>query len=162
MTDPAPLSPFKLTPQRILILVLGVLALVMIIGAIGVLGSCVYLWFAMGDSPSVAAVLVGGTLLGVSSGLVMPAFIATTLLGVPSDQHSVGSSINFMAQRTGATLGTALAITFVAESVGSEGLHDALLVGAIGTAACLGLAFVVGRPAPTGTAPLVGEAAVSS
>lgn len=34
MTDPAPLSPFKLTPQRILILVLGVLALVMIIGAI--------------------------------------------------------------------------------------------------------------------------------
>ena len=34
MTDPAPLKPFKLTPPRILILVLGVLALVMIIGAI--------------------------------------------------------------------------------------------------------------------------------
>jgi hypothetical protein len=34
MTDPAPLSPFKLTPPRILILGLGVLALVMIIGAI--------------------------------------------------------------------------------------------------------------------------------
>lgn len=34
MSDPAPLSPFKLTPPRILILVLGVLALVMIIGAI--------------------------------------------------------------------------------------------------------------------------------
>jgi hypothetical protein len=34
MTDPAPPGPFKLTPPRILILVLGVLALVMIIGAI--------------------------------------------------------------------------------------------------------------------------------
>jgi hypothetical protein len=34
MSDPAPLSPFKLTPPRILILVLGALALVMIIGAI--------------------------------------------------------------------------------------------------------------------------------
>jgi len=34
MSDPAPLSPFKLTPPRILILVLGVLALMMIIGAI--------------------------------------------------------------------------------------------------------------------------------
>jgi hypothetical protein len=34
MTDPAPLSPFKLTPPRILILVLGVLAIVMIAGAL--------------------------------------------------------------------------------------------------------------------------------
>jgi hypothetical protein len=34
MSDPAPLSPFELTPPRILILVLGVLALVMILGAI--------------------------------------------------------------------------------------------------------------------------------
>ena len=34
MTDQKPLSPFALTPPRILILVLGVLALVMIIGAI--------------------------------------------------------------------------------------------------------------------------------
>ena len=34
MTDPAPLRPFKLTPPRILILVLGVLAVVMIIGAL--------------------------------------------------------------------------------------------------------------------------------
>ena len=34
MADPTPLSPFALTPARILILALGVLALVMIIGAI--------------------------------------------------------------------------------------------------------------------------------
>ena len=34
MADPKPLSPFTLTPPRILILVLGVLALVMIVGAI--------------------------------------------------------------------------------------------------------------------------------
>ena len=34
MTDQKPLGPFTLTPPRITILVLGVLALVMIIGAI--------------------------------------------------------------------------------------------------------------------------------
>jgi hypothetical protein len=34
MTTEPPISPFKLTPQRILILVLGVLAIVFIIGGI--------------------------------------------------------------------------------------------------------------------------------
>ena len=34
MTDQPPLSPFKLTGPRILILVLGVLAVVMIVGAL--------------------------------------------------------------------------------------------------------------------------------
>jgi|GEM_PF-4753608 len=34
MTDQPPLSPWKLTPPRILILVLGILALLMIAGAL--------------------------------------------------------------------------------------------------------------------------------
>lgn len=34
MADPKPLGPFTLTPPRILILVLGVVAIVMIVGAI--------------------------------------------------------------------------------------------------------------------------------
>jgi hypothetical protein len=34
MTDQQPLSPWKLTPPRILILVLGILALFMIVGAL--------------------------------------------------------------------------------------------------------------------------------
>jgi hypothetical protein len=118
----------------------------MIAGTIGVLGSCAFLWFAVGDDPSLAVVLVGGSMLGVASGLVTPAFISTTLLGVPSDQHSVGSSINFMAQRTSATLGTALAITFVAGAAGMSGLHQSLLVGVVGTVAGLGLTFLLHRP----------------
>jgi MFS family permease len=118
----------------------------MLTGTVGMLGSCVYLWFAIGDEPSLGAVLIGGTLLGITSGLVMPAFIATTLLGVPSDQHSVGSSINFMAQRTSATLGTALAITFLAGAAGSTGLHHSILVGVICTIGGLVLVFVLDRP----------------
>jgi EmrB/QacA subfamily drug resistance transporter len=120
----------------------------MVFGALGVLGSCGFLWFAMGDEPSLGAVVLGGTFLGVSSGLVTPAFISTTLLGVPADQHSVGSSINLMAQRTSATLGTALAITFLAGAVGSTGLHHAIVVGIVGTAVGLGLTFLLERPAP--------------
>jgi MFS family permease len=118
----------------------------MLSGTIGMIGSCVYLWFAIGDEPSLTAVLVGGTLLGVTSGLVMPAFIATTLLGVRADQHSVGSSINFMAQRTSATLGTALAITFIAGATGSTGLRNSILVGAATTAGALVLTFLLDRP----------------
>jgi EmrB/QacA subfamily drug resistance transporter len=118
----------------------------MIAGALGVIASCVFLWFAVGDDPSLAVVIVGGSMLGIASGLVTPAFISTTLLGVPADQHSVGSSINFMAQRTSATLGTALAITFIAGAAGTAGLHHSLLVGVVGTAAGLFLTFLLHRP----------------
>jgi len=118
----------------------------MITGALGVIAGCVYLWFAMGDTPSLAVVLFGGSLLGIASGLVMPAFISTTLFGVPANQHSVGSSINFMAQRTSATLGSALAITFVAGSVGSQGLHDAIIVGVVGAIGAIVLTFMLDRP----------------
>lgn len=111
----------------------------MLTGTVGVLVSCAYLWFAMGTEPSLTAVLVGGILLGTTSGLVMPAFIATTLIGVPTDQHSVGSAINFMAQRTSATLGTALAITFIAGATGSAGLHHSIAVGAL----CAAVSFVL-------------------
>jgi MFS family permease len=118
----------------------------MVTGTIGVLASCAFLWMAMGDEPSMTAVLVGGTLLGITSGLVMPAFIATTLLGVPADQHSIGSSINFMAQRTSATLGSALAITFIAGATGATGLRQSIVVGAVGAAGAFGLIFLLERP----------------
>ncbi len=118
----------------------------MIAGSVGVLISLAVVWATMGDEPSLAAVLIGGTLLGTSSGLVLPAFIATSLLGVPSDQHAVGSSINFMAQRTSATLGSALAITFIASAAGTAGLHHSTLVGAVGALGALVLTFLLHRP----------------
>jgi MFS family permease len=134
----------------------------MLAGALGVIASCGFLWVAMGDDPSLAAVLVGGSMLGITSGLVMPAFIATTLLGVPSDQHSVGSSINFMAQRTSATLGTALAITFIAGSAGAAGLHDALVVGVVATSVTFGLTFLLDQRARVGGAATVAEPVTSA
>lgn len=118
----------------------------MLSGSVGMIASCVFLWVALGDTESLAMVLIGGTALGITSGLVMPAFIATTLLGVPSDQHSVGSSINFMAQRTSATLGTALAITFIAGSTGSGGLHRSLVVGVVGTVVAFALTYALYPP----------------
>jgi EmrB/QacA subfamily drug resistance transporter len=136
----------------------------MLTGSVGVIVSCAFLWSAMGDEPSLLVVLVGGSLLGITSGLVMPAFIATTLLGIPPDQHSVGSSINFMAQRTSATLGTALAITFIAGSTGSAGLHQSVVVGAIATAVTFGLTFLLDQRATVtdDASVTVGDAAVSS
>ena len=116
------------------------------VGSLGVVGSCVFLWLAMGDEPSLWTVLVGGALLGLFSGLVFPAYIATTLLGVRADQHSVASAINFMVQRTSATLGTALAITFIAGARASTGLHQALVVCAVGSTVGFALGFLVRRP----------------
>ncbi len=121
-------------------------------GACGVFASSVFLLLAMGDEPSLTVVLVGGSLLGLFSGLVFPAYIATTLFGVPPDQHSVGSAINFMAQRTSATLGTALAITFIAGASGSAGLRHSLVVCAVGSVMGFALGSAVGRPS-AGTDP---------
>jgi MFS family permease len=125
----------------------------MIAGSLGVLASCTFLWFSMGDEESLAVVLVGGVLLGVASGLVAPAFISTTLLGVPADQHSVGSSLNFMAQRTSATLGTALAITFIAGATGSQGLHQSIAVSAVAAAVGIPLGLIVRRRASALSSP---------
>jgi hypothetical protein len=50
-----------------------------------------------------------------------------------------------MIQRTGTTIGTALAITFLAGSVGTRGLHQTLIVTMIGCAVCFCLGFWVRR-----------------
>ena len=52
-----------------------------------------------------------------------------------------------MTQRTSATLGTALAITFIAGAGGSAGLHNSIVVCAVGSAVGFGLGFLVQRPA---------------
>jgi MFS family permease len=118
----------------------------MISGALGVFGGCLFLWIAMGDTPSLPTVLIGGSVLGIASGLVMPSLIATMMLGVPAEEHSVGSSLNFMVQRTIATLGSALAITFVAGATGSAPLHQAATIGMVGSASILVLTYGLYRP----------------
>ncbi len=131
----------------------------LVLGTLGVMASCTYLWFGMGDQATLTAVLIGGSCLGVSSGLVTPAFISTTMLGVPADQHSVGSSINFMAQRTSATLGTALAITFLVGAAGAAGLHRTIVLALVGSAGGLLLtAGIARRATETSSAMTSGDA----
>jgi EmrB/QacA subfamily drug resistance transporter len=117
-----------------------------LIGSLGTIGTSIFLWFAMQGEPALwTAVVPGCVLLGLSTGLVFPSYIATTLLDVPVERHAVGSSINFMIQRTGTTFGTALAITFLAGSVGTRGLHQTLIVTMLGCAVCFCLGFWVRR-----------------
>jgi EmrB/QacA subfamily drug resistance transporter len=115
-------------------------------GSVGMVLTCAFFWFAVGDDPALWSVIVPGcVVLGMSSGLVFPSYIATTLLGVPAERHAVGSSINFMSQRTGTTFGTALAITFIAGSTGRDGLHQTILLTVVGCAICFVLALTM-RP----------------
>jgi EmrB/QacA subfamily drug resistance transporter len=115
-------------------------------GCIGMVLTCVFFWFAMDEEPALWSVVVPGCIvLGMSSGLVFPSYIATTLLGVPAERHAVGSSVNFMSQRTGTTFGTALAITFIAGTTGSEGLHQTIVLTIAGCAICFALALAM-RP----------------
>ena len=119
-------------------------------GSLGMIATSVFFWFAVGDEPALwTAIVPGCTLLGLASGLVFPSYIATTLLDVPVERHSVGSSINFMVQRTGTTFGVALAITFIAASVGTQGLHKSLVVTILGCTVCFALGFLVRRSVPT-------------
>ena len=117
-----------------------------LVGAMGMIAVSLFFWFAMGDEPALWTVMVPGTAaLGMASGLVFPSYIATTLLDVPVERHAVASSISFMIQRIGTTFGTALAITFIAGSVGVRPLHQTLLVTMGGCVVCFLLGFFVHR-----------------
>ncbi len=125
-----------------------------IASAVGQLGSFVYLWFAIGAEPSLAAVVIGASLMGATSGLAVPTLASLTIRGVPADEQAFGSSINSMAQRIGATFGTALAITFVASQTGTGALRHMLATGAVAIATTAPLGVWAGGP------PLVAERAV--
>ena len=88
-------------------------------------------------------IIPGGVLLGLSSGLVFPAYISYALQSVPADRHAVGSAVNFMSQRIGMTFGIAVAITFIAASQGSGALHRAFPLTIAGCLVCFGLGLLV-------------------
>ena len=118
-----------------------------LVGSLGTIATSVFLWFTMGNEPALwTAIVPGSVLLGLSTGLVFPSYIATTLIDIPVERHAVGSSVNFMVQRIGTTFGTALAITFIAGSTGTRGLRESLVVTIIGCSICFALGFLVRRP----------------
>ena len=79
-------------------------------------------------------------LIGTASGCVFPSFIAASMVDVPVAQHAVGSGVNFMTQRIGTTVGVALAITFLTNPGGLDGLHRCFIVTIVGAS----LAFLIG------------------
>jgi EmrB/QacA subfamily drug resistance transporter len=106
-------------------------------GCVATIATALWFWFAVDATPRLWSVIVPGTaLLGLSTGLVFPSFIAVTMSGVPSDRHAIGTGVNFMTQRTGTTIGVALAITFLAGASGVDGLRRTLLVAIFGSVLC--------------------------
>lgn len=109
-------------------------------GSIAFALTTIWLWAVIDSTPSDLELIVGSALVGSASGCVFPSFIAASMVDVPVAQHAVGSGVNFMSQRIGTTVGVALAITFLTNPGGLDGLHRCFVVTIVGTA----LAFLVG------------------
>lgn len=118
-------------------------------GSLATVASAMWFWVATGSHEALWTVVVpGSVLLGLATGLVYPSYIAATLVDVPSNRHAEGSALNFMVQRTGTTIGVALAITFLANGTGTAGLHQTLGVAIVGSLICLIVGLAVDtRPA---------------
>jgi hypothetical protein len=120
-------------------------------GCVATIATAVFFWIAIGSEPELWSVIIPGSVfLGLSTGMVFPSFIATTMFDLPDDRHAVGSSVNLMVQRVGTTFGVALAITFLTGTDVLGGLHRTLAVAIIGCVICLAIGLRVdtkpGRP----------------
>jgi hypothetical protein len=110
-------------------------------GSVATILTATFFLVTVDENPQLWSVIVPGSiLLGLSTGLVFPSFIAVSLRDVPDDRHAVGSGVNFMTQRIGTTFGVALAITFLTSADGVAGLQRTLLVAIIGSVVC----FLIG------------------
>ena len=110
-------------------------------GSVATILTATFFLVTVDETPQLWSVIVPGSiLLGLSTGLVFPSFIAVSLLDVPDDRHAIGSGINFMTQRIGTTFGVALAITFLTSADGVAGLQRTLVVAIVGSAVC----FLIG------------------
>jgi EmrB/QacA subfamily drug resistance transporter len=109
-------------------------------GAVAFALTTVALWLVVDTTPSDMEMIIGSALIGSSSGCVFPSFIAASMVDIPVAQHAVGSGVNFMSQRIGTTVGVALAITFLTNPGGLDGLHRCFAVTIVGTV----LAFLIG------------------
>jgi len=98
------------------------------------------LWQVIDSKPSDLKILIASALIGSASGCVFPSFIAASMVDVPVAQHAVGSGVNFMTQRIGTTVGVALAITFLTNPGGLDGLRRCFVVTIVGAS----LAFLIG------------------
>ena len=91
-------------------------------------------------TPSDLTIIIGSVAHRLGVRLRFPSFIAASMVDVPVAQHAVGSGVNFMTQRIGTTVGVALAITFLTNPGGLDGLHRCFVVTIVGAS----LAFLIG------------------
>ena len=121
----------------------------LLVGSLGYAASVVWLWRIIGAEPDWSQLIPAEILLGLSSGLVLPSFIALGVVGMPVHLHAVASSVSFTTQRVGTSLGTALAITFLADTSleGTAWLHRAMVVALVGSIAAFVISLRV-RPPP--------------
>ncbi len=110
--------------------------------------SVLWLWRIIGAEPDWGPLIAAEVLLGLSSGLVLPSFIALGVVGMPTHLHAVASSVSFTTQRVGTSLGTSLAITFLADSAleGTAWLHRAMAVALVGSVGAFLISLRIGPP----------------
>jgi hypothetical protein len=131
-----------------------------LVGSIGYTASVLWLWRIVDAEPNWGHLIPAEVLLGLTSGLVLPSFIALGVVGIPPHLHAVASSVSFTTQRVGTSLGTALAITFLADASlrGTALLHHAMVVALVGSAGAFLISLRVGRPSMMGTAEVAAPA----
>jgi EmrB/QacA subfamily drug resistance transporter len=119
-----------------------------LVGAVGYTAAVVWLWTIVDADPNWAHLIPAEIVLGAASGLVLPSFIALGVAGIPAHLHAVASSVSFTTQRVGTSLGTALAITFLANGSleGTAWLHRAMVVALVGSVAAFVVSLRIERP----------------
>jgi MFS family permease len=120
----------------------------LLVGSVAYTLSVVWLWAIVDTEPNWAHLIPAEIVLGAASGLVLPSFIALGVVGIQPHLHAVASSVSFTTQRVGTSLGTALAITFLADTSlqGTAWLHRAMVVALAGSVAAFVISLRVGRP----------------
>jgi EmrB/QacA subfamily drug resistance transporter len=91
----------------------------------------VVLLVTTGPSTSYAPLCVGIVLVGLGSGVFMPANITAILTGIPSKRLGIVNAIRLMLQNTGMVVGTAVALTLLAQPLAGND-RRAVYAGTIG------------------------------
>jgi EmrB/QacA subfamily drug resistance transporter len=117
-----------------------------IVGSLAFVVGSLWMIFALGPEPDVAAWMIGIAPIAVGTGLVFPSFQAGAVIDTAPEQYAVAVGVNQTIQRIGSAAGGAVAIAFLA-SVGAAGALDRILVVmCIAAVACVPTALALRAP----------------
>ena len=90
-------------------------------GALGYVATAAFLWIRLDATPDPWATMLPALIvMGITSGMAFPSFMAATVFDAPSERHGVASAIGFTTQRIATSLGVALAATILASGDASS------------------------------------------